>query len=103
MIRLHVLKVNHSRINKNSAPYPKINAHNTASYLAHDHSRISEISARHSSAKTRDSALCVDLKSSRIEEDLAHTRNPYDSSKWKVPTYHRPYLLCYDYLKIPDG
>jgi hypothetical protein len=71
--------------------------------LAQDHSQISEISARHSSAKTCDSALYVALKSSRIDEDLAHTRNPYGSSKWKVPTYHRPYLLCYDYLKTPDG
>ena len=44
---------------QNSATYAKINAHNSASYFAHDHSRISEISARHSSAKTRDSALHV--------------------------------------------
>jgi hypothetical protein len=85
------------------APYVNINVHNSASYFAHNYSQISEISARHSSAKTRDSALYVDLKSSQIEEDLAHTRNPYGSSKWKVPTYHRPYSLCYDYLKTPDG
>jgi hypothetical protein len=71
---------NHSRINRNSAPYAKINAHNSASYFAHDHSRISEISARQS-AKTRDLALYVDIKSSRIEEDLAHTRNSYGASK----------------------
>jgi hypothetical protein len=71
--------------------------------LAHDDSRISEISARHSSAKIYDSALYVALKSSRINEDLALTRNPYSSSKWMVPTYHRPYSLCYDYLKTPDG
>jgi hypothetical protein len=94
---------NHSRINKNSASYAKINAHNLASYSAHDHSRISEISARHLSAKTRDSALYVALKSSGINKDLAHTRNPYGSSKWKVPAYHRPYPLTIDYLETPNG
>jgi hypothetical protein len=94
---------NRSRINKNSASYAKINTHNSASYLTHDHSQISEISARYSSDKIRDSALYVDLKSSQIEEDLAHTRNLYSSSKWKVPTYHKPYSLCYDYLKTLDG
>jgi hypothetical protein len=50
-----------------------------------------------------DLALYVALKSSRIDEDLAHTENPYGSSKWKVPTYHKPYPLCYDYLKTSDG
>ena len=120
---------NHSRINENSAPYARINAHNLASYFTHYHSRISEISARHLGAKTRDSALhgannysrinensamCAHanshdsalydaIKSSRIDEDLAHTRNLYGSSKWKVPAYHRPYPLCIDYLKTPDG
>ena len=120
---------NYSRINENSAPYSKINAHNLALYFAHDYIWISEILARHSSAKTRDlaphiannyirinenSAMCahannhdsasfVALKSSRIDEDLAHARNPYGSSKWKVSTYHRPYPLCYDYLKTPNG
>ena len=44
---------------QNSATYAKIDAHNSASYFAHDHSRISEIFARHSSAKTRDSALHI--------------------------------------------
>jgi len=34
---------------------------------------------------------------------LTHARNPYGSSKWKVPTYHRWYPLCYDYLKTPNG
>ena len=126
MIRLHVLLVT---IAENSAPYAKINAHSSALYFARDHSRISEISARHSSAKTRDSAphianncsrinensaICalannhdlasfVALKSSRNDEDLAHARNPHCSSKWKVPTYHRPYPLCYDYLKTLNG
>jgi hypothetical protein len=55
------------------------------------------------STKTHDSALYVALKSSQIEEDLAHTKNSYGSSKWKVLIYHRPYLLCYDYLKTPDS
>jgi hypothetical protein len=50
-----------------------------------------------------DSALYDALKSSQIEEDLAHTRNPYGSSKWKVPAYHRPYPLHIDYLKTPNG
>ena len=54
-------------------------------------------------ANNHDSASFVALKSSRIDEDLAHARNPYGSSKWKVPTYHRPYPLCYDYLKTPNG
>jgi hypothetical protein len=49
---------------------------------------------------SHDLALYIALKSSRINEDLAHTRNPYGSSKWKVPAYHRPYPLCYDYLKF---
>jgi hypothetical protein len=78
-----------------------------ASYFAHDQSRIIEISARLSSTKTHDSAqpiannysringnstmdahannhdsaLYDALKSSRIEEDLTHTRNPYGSFK----------------------
>jgi hypothetical protein len=43
------------------------------------------------------------LKSSQIEEDLAHTRNPYGSSKWKVPAYHRLYPLHIDYLKTLDA
>jgi hypothetical protein len=120
---------NHSRINGNSAPYAKINAHNSASYFAHDQSQISEILARHSSTKTHDSAQPIAnncsrtnenlaigahannhdsasydaLKSSQIEKDLAHTRNSYGSSKWKVPAYHRPYPLHIDYLKTPDG
>jgi hypothetical protein len=106
-----------------------INAHNSASYSSHDQSRISEILARHSSIRTHnlaqpianncsrinensvmgahannhDSALYDALKSSRIDEDLAHTRKPYGSSKWKVPAYHRPYPLHVDYLKTPDG
>jgi hypothetical protein len=54
-------------------------------------------------AKNHDSASYDALKSSRIEEDLAHTRNSYDSSKWKVPAYHRPYPLHIDYLKTYDG
>jgi len=54
-------------------------------------------------ANNHDSASFVALKSSRIDEDLAHARNPYGSSKWKVPTYHRPYPLCYNYLKTPNG
>jgi hypothetical protein len=120
---------NHSQIKENSAPYARINGHNSASYFAHDQSRISEISARHSSTKTHDLAqpianncsrinensamgahannydltLYIALKSSRIDEDLAITRNPYGSSKWKMPAYHRPYPLHIDYLKIPDG
>jgi hypothetical protein len=106
---------NHSRIKGISAPYARINAHNLASYFAHDQNRINEISARHSSTKTHDSAqpiannsrinrnsamgahannhdsaLYDALKSSRIEKDLTHTRNPYGFSKWKVPAYHRP-------------
>jgi hypothetical protein len=106
-----------------------INAHNSASYSTHDQSRISEISARHSSTRTHnsaqpianncsrinensamgahannhDSTLYDALKSSQIKEDLAHSRNPYGSSKWKVPAYHRPYPLHTDYLKTPDG
>jgi hypothetical protein len=43
------------------------------------------------------------LKSSRIHKYLAHTRNPYGSSKWKVPAHHRPYLLHTDYLKTSNG
>jgi hypothetical protein len=54
-------------------------------------------------ANNCDSASYDDLKSSRIKEDLAHTRNPYGSSKWKVPAYHRLYSLHIDYLKTPDG
>jgi hypothetical protein len=98
-------------------------------YFAHDQSRISEILARHSSAKTYDSAQhiannCsrinenlamsthanshdlvsyITLKTSRIDEDLAHARNPHGSSKWKVPAYHRPYPLHIDYLEARDG
>ena len=88
---------------QNSAPYANAPIHNLASYITPNSSRINKISVRHSSTKTRDSALYVALKSSRIDEDLAHTRNPYGSSKWKVPAYHRPYPLCIDYLKTPDG
>jgi hypothetical protein len=47
-----------------------------------------------------DSAKHNFLKTSQIDEDLAHTRNPYGSSKWKVPVYHRPYPLHIDYLKL---
>jgi hypothetical protein len=54
-------------------------------------------------ANNHDSALYIALKSSWIDEDFAHTRNPYGSSKWKVPAYHRPYPLHIDYLKTPDG
>jgi hypothetical protein len=54
-------------------------------------------------ANNHDSASYDALKSSRIEEDLAHTRNPYGSSKWKVPAYHRSYPLHIDYLKTSDG
>ena len=54
-------------------------------------------------ANNNDSTSYVALKSSRIDEDLAHARNPYGSSKWKVSTYHRLYPLCYDYLKTPNG
>jgi hypothetical protein len=54
-------------------------------------------------ANNHDSALYIALKSSRIDEDLAHTRNPYGCSKWKVPAYHKPYPLHIDYLKTPDG
>jgi len=54
-------------------------------------------------ANNHDPASFIALKSSQIDEDLAHARNPYGSSKWKVPTYHRPYPLCYDYLKTPNG
>jgi hypothetical protein len=50
-----------------------------------------------------DSILYDALKSSRIEEDLSHTRNPYASTKWKVPAYHRPYPSHIDYLKTPDS
>ena len=54
-------------------------------------------------ANSHNLALYVALKSSRIDEDLAHTINLYGSSKRKVPAYHRPYPLCYDYLKTPNG
>jgi hypothetical protein len=50
-----------------------------------------------------DSAKHIFLKTSRINEDLAHTRNPYGSSKWKVLTYHKSYPLHIDYLKTLDG
>jgi hypothetical protein len=94
---------NHSRINENLSPYAKINGHNSASYVTPNSSQINEILSRHLSAKTRDSALYVALKSNRIDEDLSQTRHPYGSSKWKVPAYPRPYPLCIDYLKTPDG
>jgi hypothetical protein len=49
-----------------------------------------------------DSASYASSSSSQIDEDLAHVRNPYGSSKWKVPVYHRPYPFHIDYLKTPD-
>jgi hypothetical protein len=54
-------------------------------------------------ANSRDSASYVALKLSQINEELAHARNPYGSSKWKVSAYHRPYPLHIDYLKTPNG
>jgi hypothetical protein len=56
---------------QNSTPYAKINAHNSASYFAHNHSQISEISARHSSAKTYDLAQHIANNCSRINENSA--------------------------------
>jgi hypothetical protein len=53
-------------------------------------------------ASNCDSAL-YDLKSSRINKDLAHAANPHGSFKWKVPTYHRPYPLHIDYMNAPHG
>ena len=93
---------NSSRINKNSARCANGNIHNSASYVTTNSSRINEISARHSGVKTSYSAS-FDLKTSRINEELAHARNPHGSSKWKVPAYHRPYPLAIDYLRTPEG
>ena len=62
-----------------------------ASYFAHDHSQISEISAKHSSAKTRDSAPHGAIKYSRINENLAicvHA-NSCDSASYVAPSSSR--------------
>jgi hypothetical protein len=78
------------------------NTHNLASSFTTNFRRINENSTRSMKAIAYDSAKHNFLKTSRIDEDLAHTRNPY-GSKWKVPAYHRPYPLHIDYLKTPDG
>ena len=80
---------NSSRINKNSARYLTANTHDSASRVTSNHNQINENSAI--CANSHDSALYVPLKSSQIDKDLAHTRNPYGFSKWKVPAYQRPY------------
>jgi hypothetical protein len=117
---------NSSRINENSARYANGNTHDSASYVAHSSSRINERwvndnthdstsyvtinsnrinenSAKCKKAIDCDSASYATSSSSQIDEDLAHARNPYGSSKWKVPAYHRPYPLHIDYLKTLDG
>jgi hypothetical protein len=114
---------NSSRINKNSARDANANAYNSASYVTLNSSRTNDYSqlkpvefkeanldvkrmlARSKAkrfANNCDSAL-YDLKSSRINKDLAHAANPHGSFKWKVPTYHRPYPLHIDYMNAPHG
>jgi hypothetical protein len=79
------------------------NTHNLASSFTTNSSRINENSARSMKAIAYDSAKHNFLKTNRIDEDLAHTRNPYGSSKWKVLAYHRPYPLHIDYLNTLNG
>ena len=77
--------------------------HDSAPHIANNYSRINKNSALCAHANNRGLALYVALKSSRNDEDLAHTTNPYGSSIWKVPEYHRPYSFHIDYLNTPNG
>jgi hypothetical protein len=79
------------------------NTHNLASSFTTNSSRINENLARSMKAISYDSAKHNFFKTSRIDEDLAHTRNPYGSFRWKVPAYHRQYPLHIDYLETLDG
>jgi hypothetical protein len=92
-----------SCVAQSSSQIDESNTHNSASCFTTNSSRINKNLAWSMKAISYDSAKHNFLKTGRIDEDLAHTRNPYGSSKWKVPTYHRPYPLQIDYFKTPDG
>jgi hypothetical protein len=100
---VQLIYTNNSRISEILARHLSAQTHDLAPHIANNYSQINKNLVMCAHANSFDLALYVALKSSRINEDLAQTRNPYGSSKWKVPVYHRSYPLHADYLKTPNG